>query len=229
MVKVVAIDGPVAVGKSTVARRVAEELRYRHIDTGAMYRAVAWRVMELGQEDGDYDRVAAEVALSIKIDLTHDAQVIVDGVDITNEIRDESVSRFVSLIADVREVREAMVREQRRLGREQESVLEGRDIGTVVFPDAQFKIYLDASPQVRVDRRKAQLDSIGRPASREEILQGLMERDKRDRNREWGALKLADDATLIDTTELDEDIVAGLICSIVREHEAIQQEAGAAR
>lgn len=215
MVNVVAIDGPVGVGKSTVARRVAGELGFRHLDTGAMYRAVAWRALQASPLDRSADSVV-RIAQSMRIDLEDDGRVLADGRDISADIRSEDVSRNVHLAADNHAVREAMVEQQRRLGRERPSVLEGRDITTIVFPDARWKFYLDAAPEVRVQRRAAQLRAMGTPVAHEEIFRNLMERDSRDRGRGWGALTIAGDATLVDTTGLDEDTVVRLICALVR-------------
>lgn len=215
MVNVVAIDGPVGVGKSTVARRVAIELGFRHLDTGAMYRAVAWRALQLSPLDRSADAIE-RIARGVPIDLADDGRVLSDGRDITADIRTEEVSRNVHLAADNHAVREALVDQQRRLGRERPSVLEGRDITTIVFPDARWKFYLDASPEVRVQRRAAQLRAMGTPVAHDEIFRNLLDRDSRDRGREWGALTIASDATLVDTTGLDEDTVVRLICALVR-------------
>lgn len=215
-VPVVAIDGPVGVGKSTVARRVAEQLHFRHIDTGAMYRAVAWSYLQLRQAEATTDRLV-RLARDLTLELRDDGSIWLDGREITQDIRDEEVGRNVHRAADNLEVRKALVNQQRRIGLECPSVLEGRDIGTVVFPDAAWKIYLDGSPEVRVQRRAAQLRAMGHPVPHEEIYRNLMDRDERDRRREWGALRIAADATLVDTTDLDEDTVVSLICSVVRE------------
>lgn len=214
---VVAIDGPVGVGKSTVARRVAESMHFFHLDTGAMYRAVALRLMESPEAEREDAVGAGRLAKSLDIEFPGNGTVVVDGEDVSRQIRDEAVSRFVSVIADMMPVREALVEQQRRIGLRQPSVLEGRDIGTVVFPDAGLKIYLDASPDVRVERRCNQLEAMGRPVDREAVFQALVERDERDRMRSWGALRLARDARLIDTTHFSEEMVVELICAMVRE------------
>jgi len=218
MMKVVAIDGPVGVGKSTVASLVAAELGFRHLDTGAMYRAVAYRLMKQPAELQSNADVMADLAYRLRISLETDGRVFVDGEDITQAIRDEAVSRFVSRVADVRAVREALVAQQRRIGADRPSVLEGRDIGTVVFPDAACKIYLDASPDVRVERRVAQLRASGRHADPAEVRANLLERDARDRIRPWGALRVADDAIVVDSTSFDQDRVVEIICALVREN-----------
>lgn len=204
------------VGKSTVARRVAEQLHYRHLDTGAMYRAVAWKFLQLAEPARTPDCLAT-IARSLDIDLRDDGSVFLDGGDVTLALRDEEVGRNVHRAADQREVREALVAQQRRIGALRPSVLEGRDIGTVVFPDAQWKFYLDAAPEERVRRRAEQLLAMGKAAAHEEIYRNLLDRDERDRNRPWGALRIADDATLIDSTDMGEDEVVALICSWVRE------------
>ena len=221
---VVAIDGPVAVGKSSVARRVAAALGIRHINTGAMYRAVALKLMRLRGDDPNVDEATmVDIARSARIDLPREGGVLLDGEDVSDAIRDEQVSNFTAVVADSAKVRDILVEHQRRLGADEPSVLEGRDIGTVVFKNAALKIFLDASPQVRVERRVGQLRSKGLPVNREEVFQDLLERDQRDRLRPTGGLKMADDATLIDTTHYEEDFVIELICALVREHPCFQE------
>ena len=227
-VPVVAIDGPVGVGKSTVARRVAEQLQFCHIDTGAMYRAVAWSYLQLDDDEATTERLV-DLARNLSLELRDDGSIWLDGQDISHAIRDEEVGRNVHRAADNLEVRKALVDQQRRIGLRRPSVLEGRDIGTVVFPGAAWKIYLDGSPEVRVQRRAAQLKAMGNPVPHEEIYRNLMDRDERDRRREWGALRIAEDATLVDTTDLDEDTVVSLICAVVRESPVEQLADGAAK
>lgn len=228
MTPVVAIDGPVAVGKSTVARRVARELGIRHLDTGAMYRAVALKAMQMSEEDRRSTEAVGKLALDLDLEFDEAGNVFLDGKDITLAIRKETVSRFVALVADSLPVREALVAQQQALGRRQPSVLEGRDIGTVVFPDAAVKIYLDAAPHVRVARRVAQLEAMGLAAPAEEVFASLAQRDERDRKREWGALRMAKDAILVDTTDFDEDMVVRLICAVVRDNPVFRRALAAA-
>lgn len=223
MLPVLAIDGPVGVGKSTVARRVAGLLGLRHLDTGAMYRVVALRVMQLPAADHRNEELVIQTARNTDIDLAADGRVLADGHDVSDAIRTESVSRFVSLIADNGEVRRVLVDKQRELGSRQASVLEGRDIGTVVFPDAAVKIFLDAAPRARAQRRIEQLHRMGLAADLEDVYRALEERDRRDRSRPWGALKLAQDAVLVDSTHYTEDLVVELITSIVRRSPIFQQ------
>ena len=213
-VHVVAIDGPVGVGKSTVARAVAERLGFRHIDTGAMYRAVVHQLLQLPPGDRSADNAAA-IAESMRLNLAEDGRVLLDGADVTDAIRDEEVSRNVHLAADNRRVREALVAQQRRLGEERPSVLEGRDIGTVVFPDAQWKIYLDADPAERVRRRVEQFRAAGRSVDEEAVAANLRDRDERDKSRPWGALRRAEDAELLDSSTLTEQQVVQAICDRV--------------
>lgn len=220
-----AIDGPVAVGKSTVARRVAATLGIRHLDTGAMYRAVAWKSLREDPEGSRVAEVAARIAREETIELGLDGCVVLSGEDITEAIRAEGLSARVGQVADVREVREALVAQQRRLGAAAPSVLEGRDIGTVVFPDAAIRVYLDASPEVRVARRLAQHAVNGVKASEEEVRGNLAERDERDRGRPWGGLRVAPGARILDTTDFTEDRVVELIAAMARCHPAFAREA----
>lgn len=213
-VNVVAIDGPVGVGKSTVARAVARELGFAHLDTGAMYRAVAWKYLQLPEEQ-QRPEALGEIARALNLEMNADA-IYLDGIDISAAIRTEEVSRNVYLAADNRDVRQALVTQQRRIGAGQPSAMEGRDITTVVFPSARWKIYLDASPEARANRRLGQLERVGQKATRDEVMRNLIDRDARDRAREWGALRIADDATIIDTSTFDEQTVVDLICQYVR-------------
>lgn len=214
-VEVVAIDGPVGVGKSSVSRNLAARLGFLHLDTGAMYRAVAWKVTRHAADDQGGEAFDEE-ARKLHLEWREDGTLWSDGMEITQAIRTEQVSSLVHLAADRRAVREALVQEQRRIGLSQPSVLEGRDIGTVVFPDAHWKFYLDAPPRVRAQRRVDQLARLGETADLEAVMSGLIDRDRRDRAREWGALKMADDAIYVDTSELDEAGVVNLLAAIVQ-------------
>jgi CMP/dCMP kinase len=205
-VKVIAIDGPAGSGKSTVARRLAERLGLDYLDTGAMYRAVTFAALRRGIDPADTDPVA-QLARVVDLDVTTD-HVRVDGVDATIEIRGPEVSRAVSLVAANPEVRAELVRRQREWAYERAGgVLEGRDIGTVVFPDAVLKVYLDARPEVRAERRAAEVSDL----DYETVAADMARRDAFDQGRQADPLRLADDAIELDTSDMTiDEIVAEL-------------------
>jgi cytidylate kinase len=214
---VVALDGPVGVGKSTVAQLLAHELGYIYIDTGAMYRAVTLEAMrrsiDLANESALTD-LARSISLTLEQRDDHLA-ILCDGRDVTDEIRSPDVSRNTSPVADVIGVRTEMVRQQRELGLQRDCVMEGRDIGTVVFPDARWKFYLDASLEERTRRRALQLATKGKPEDLALVRADVIRRDQRDRSRPFGPLLVAPDAIVIDTTMLDETEVVAIIKSIL--------------
>jgi cytidylate kinase len=205
-VKVIAIDGPAGSGKSTVARRLAERLGLGYLDTGAMYRAVTFAALRRGIDPADTGPVA-ELARVVDLDVTTD-HVRVDGVDATIEIRGPEVSRAVSLVAANPEVRAELVRRQREWANERAGgVLEGRDIGTVVFPDAILKVYLNARPEVRADRRAAEVSDL----DYETVAADMARRDALDQGRQADPLRPADDAIELDTSDMSiDEIVAEL-------------------
>jgi cytidylate kinase len=201
---IVAIDGPVASGKSTVARLVAERLGFLYIDTGAMYRAAAWKAMQAGLDWEDRAAVSALIE-ETQIELRREEsgiRVYCDGHDVTVQIRRPEVSRATSAVADNPAVRERLVALQREMGRSGGVVMEGRDIGTVVFPEAEVKVFLDARPEERARRRVEELRAAGLTVSYEETLRDLLERDRRDRARPTGALRVPDGATTIDSSDV---------------------------
>jgi CMP/dCMP kinase len=201
---IVAIDGPAGAGKSTVARRLAERLGFRYLDTGAMYRAITWLAVErsLELEDGpELGRLAQENP----VDLSEDGTVTIAGHDVTEAIRLAEIDRLVPIVARHPEVRTVMRRRQRELGN---AVIEGRDIGTVVAPDADVKIYLNADPEVRAERRQLERPDIGGDA----LATDLRLRDESDAAR----MQPAEDAVRIDTTELDVGDVVDRIEQLVR-------------
>jgi cytidylate kinase len=206
---IVAIDGPAGAGKSTVARSVARRLGYLYIDTGAMYRAVALWAMRMGVDLDDQHRLE-QFARQARIEFSG-TQVLLNGEDVTAAIREPAVSEGASKVAACGGVRRAMREEQRRLGGEQSAVMEGRDIGTVVFPDAQIKVFLDANPQERVRRRAVEL---GAPA--ELVAQEMGARDQRDRGRAEAPLTQAPDAEYVDTSHLSQEEVEEAILKLVR-------------
>jgi cytidylate kinase len=204
---VIAIDGPAASGKSTTAKLVAARLGYLHIDTGAMYRAFTLKILRSGV-DGFYSKKIASLAEATRIELQPDngsLKVLLDGEDVTEQIRSPEVTTAVSSVSSVRDVRQALVKEQRRLGKDGGVVLEGRDIGTVVFPDADLKIFMVASIEARALRRQRELAAKGISTDLEALMREIRERDEKDSSREESPLRKADDAIVLDTTSLTID------------------------
>ena len=211
---IIAIDGPSGVGKGTVARAIASELGYRHVDSGAMYRAVGWKALQLGMPiDGEAD--IATLAATSHIDISASA-VSIDGVDVTRAIRTPEIDKASAAVARLPKVREILVERQRGLGAGGGIVMEGRDIGTVVFPDADVKLYLDASAEERARRRANDPSHSGGPAALAEVANLLTERDRSDLTRAASPLYAAADATLIDTTGAPIDQVVARVMAIVR-------------
>ncbi len=201
---VIAIDGPAASGKSTTAKLVAERLGYLFVDTGAMYRAVTLKVLEKGIDPKDSDAIARLLEKTeVKLELNNGRlKLLLDGVDVTNKIRKPEITRAVSTVSSIKKVREAMVREQRRMGEQGGIVLEGRDIGTVVFPNADLKIFMVANMRERAKRRQKDLAEQGTKVDLPELIHEIEERDKRDSTREASPLKRAPDAIELDNSEL---------------------------
>lgn len=214
---IVAIDGPAAAGKSTAGKALAARLGYLYLDTGALYRAVAW----LAERDGLLDAPGPALGAKIRgadIRLEGDPQrprVLVEGRDVSAEIRTERISQLSSKLSAVPEVRGALLALQRRLGEGGGVVMDGRDIGTVIFPDADVKFFIFASPVARARRRYAELSAKGAAADPEQVLVELEERDRRDAGREHAPLKAADDAVALDTTELDPQAVLARMLAVI--------------
>ena len=211
----IAIDGPSGAGKGTVARAVARELDYRHVDSGAMYRAVGWKALREGLPLDQEDAIAALAAAS-PIEVT-DALVTIDGVDITRAIRTPDVDRAAAAVARLAKVRAILVGRQRRLGEGGAIVMEGRDIGTVVFPRADVKIYLDASPDERARRRASDPAHTGGPSAVSDVAALLTERDRLDRTRIASPLYAAEDAVVVDTTGKPVEEVVKEVMGVIRE------------
>src|SRR5512137_562413 len=215
MFTVIAIDGPSGVGKGTVARAVADALHFRHIDTGAMYRAVAWRALQLGVDLDSEDAVAA-VARDAALEVDG-SRVVIDGTDVSAAIRTPDIDRATTRVARLPRVRAELVARQRALASEGPLVMEGRDIGTVVFPSAAVKIYLDASPEERA-RRRAQdpAHTAARTQDLAHIAEAMQRRDENDRTRQASPLAVAADATVVDTTGIPAVEVVARVLAVVR-------------
>jgi cytidylate kinase len=211
---IIAIDGPSGAGKGTIARAVAARLGYRHVDTGAMYRAVAWKAVRAGLELRDEAAVSALTERAV-FDLG-DGRIAIDGEDVSQAIRTPAIDASAAAVARLPAVRRVLVARQRDLGRDAGIVMEGRDIGTVVFPDADVKIYLDASPEERARRRAADpAHTIAATSGLAEVATALAERDKSDSTRAVSPLAMAGDAILIETTGLPIDTVVERVLAIV--------------
>jgi CMP/dCMP kinase len=219
---IIAIDGPVGSGKSSVARRVADLLGYTYLDSGAMYRAVAWKALRDGVPLDSPGRLE-DLARATRIDLKRAdgaLRVLVDGEDVTARIRSTTVSQAASRAAAVPGVRVVLVDEQRRAGAPGGVVMEGRDIGTVVFPHAGLKIFLEASTEVRAERRRQEHLAKGEVFDLPKMLDEVRQRDRRDRERAVSPLVRADDAILVDNTAMDVEETARLIVLLARDRGA---------
>ncbi len=217
---IVTIDGPSGVGKSTISRKIADRLGYTYLDTGAMYRAVGLHV-KLKGADPTSERAVADGIRDLKIELlpasdeNGDVGVILNGEDVSGEIRTPEMSMAASKISALSVVRVKLTEMQREIGSQGRIVAEGRDTGTVVFPQAAFKFYLDAAPEERARRRVLQLRASGGEVDEKEILEMIIKRDRDDSERTIAPLKKADDALLIDTTRLNIDEVSDRILAAV--------------
>ena len=215
----IAIDGPAGAGKSTMARRAASELHFVYVDTGAIYRTVAYAVLKNGilpEETEKIDALCQEAVIDIRYQdgVQH---MYLGGADVSKKIRLPEVSSMASKVSAIPSVRAFLLDTQRNAAKTNSVIMDGRDIGTVVLPDADVKIYLSASAEVRAKRRFLELQEQGRSDTYEEVLRDMIERDYRDMHREIAPLKQADDAVLLDTSELTlEESVAALL-KIIRE------------
>jgi cytidylate kinase len=218
---IITIDGPVGSGKSTVARRVAELMDYVYLDSGAMYRGVAWKALREHVPLDAEERLEA-LASATRIDLLSadgSFRVLVDGTDVTDQIRSAAVAQAASKVAVVAGVRAVLVAEQRRAAKGGGVVMEGRDIGTVVLPDADLKIFLDASVDVRAERRRLEHAQKGESLEFSEVLEEVRQRDRRDRGRAVSPLIRAHDSTYVDNTAMSAEETARLIVLLAHERE----------
>lgn len=216
---IIAIDGPSGAGKSTLAKRLARDLGYTYLDTGAMYRALALKILRQGLDLGDATKLARLVEAT-DIDLVHregNLQVLLDGVNVSALIRTPEVSQMASKASAFSVVRKRMLDLQRALGQRGNVVAEGRDIGTVIFPQAEVKIYLDASVQERARRRYEELRAAGRDVTVEETIRELEERDKRDSERDVAPLRKAEDALAIDSSGLTAEAVLERVMRVIKQ------------
>jgi cytidylate kinase len=225
---IIAIDGPVGSGKSTLARRVAELMGYVYIDTGAMYRSIALKVLRRGVSLDAAEDLAA-LASDTRIDLRSQGgaqQVFLDGEDVTLAIRTPEVAQGASKVAVVPGVRKVLVAEQRRAGEQGGVVMEGRDIGSVVFPDAHLKIFLTASPEIRAGRRWREHEQKGDAIDLARTLEEIHERDRRDSERSSSPLVRAKDAVVVDSTAMEPEEVARLVVMLAREQTPASSSTG---
>lgn len=216
----VAIDGPAGAGKSTIARRLAAELGYRYVDTGAIYRTVAYFLDLWGVSPKDVDgvnRYIDELTVEIEYDDDGVQHMIMNGMDVTEDIRTQDISQKASLVSAHACVREMLLDMQRDLAKQYNVIMDGRDIGTVVLPKATVKIFLTASPEVRAKRRYNEYLAKGQKANYDTILKEIQQRDYQDTHREIAPLKLARDSIKVDTSEMTLDEVVSVIKRIISE------------
>jgi len=216
---VIAIDGPSGAGKSTTARLLAERLGYIYIDTGAMYRSIGWKAKREGIDPEDEEGLAdlcARTVVTIKKD-NKDPKIFVDGIDVSGEIRTPDMGMMASAVSKSPAVRARLLTLQRELGKSGGVVMDGRDIGTVVFPEADMKFYLDASVEERGRRRFVELKAKGMDVDRARITQEIRDRDRQDSGRKIAPLRQADDALLIDSSEMSiDDVLDRMISEIAK-------------
>ena len=213
----IAIDGPAGAGKSTIAKRLAKELGYRYVDTGAIYRTVAYFLDLWGVSPKDVDGVTRyidELTIGIEYDEDGLQHMIMNGMDVTSDIRTQDISQKASLVSAHAVVRDVLLDMQRDVAKQYNVIMDGRDIGTVVLPKANVKIFLTASAEVRAKRRTEELLSKGQKADYERILKEIQQRDYQDTHREVAPLKMCRDSIKVDTSEMDIDQVVAEIKAI---------------
>ena len=215
---VVAIDGPAGTGKGTIAKLIAQELNLVNIDTGAMYRSITLEALRQGINSIEEKEKLIEIAKNIKIEMTNnngEQEIFLNGKNVSKEIRSAEVSGFVSQVSSIPEIRELMVNLQRKMAEGKNVIMEGRDITTVVFPNANVKIYLDADVEERAKRRYKENKEKGMQTTFEEKLEAMKKRDYNDMHKPVGALKIAEDAIVVDTTNMTIDEVKEKVKEII--------------
>lgn len=219
-IQIISIDGPAGAGKSTVARGLAKRLNISYLDTGAMYRALTLKALRLGislEDENQLVAMAQKTTIDVE-DLTDGMKVLLDGEDVSEDIRSLNVTNNTFYIARTPRIRKIMVQWQRIIGGKKSVVVEGRDVGTVVFPKASCKFYLDANFEERTKRRIEELKEQGKEFNEDKLTQELRERDLKDQTRSAGPLKKADDAIFIDSTNLSVDEVVEMMLHIIKEN-----------
>lgn len=217
----IALDGPAGAGKSTIARRAASELNYIYVDTGALYRSIALAALKKGIEPGDAaeaEKLLPEITVDLAFNGNGEQIVLLNGENVSADIRTPEVSMAASKISAIPAVRAFLLDLQRGMAKTHNVIMDGRDIGTVVLPDAQVKIFLTASPEARAGRRYKELVEKGMDVNFEEILQDVITRDYNDSHRETAPLKPAPDSVTVDTTELDFEQSVEKIISVIKEN-----------
>ena len=216
----IAIDGPAGAGKSTIARRLAKELGYYYVDTGAIYRTVAYFLDLLGVSPKDVDGVTRYIdAMTVEIEYDEDGKqhMLMNGMDVTDDIRTQDISQKASLVSAHAVVREVLLDMQREVARKHNVIMDGRDIGTVVLPKANVKIFLTASAEVRAERRYKEMLEKGQKANLQQVLKDIQQRDYQDTHRDIAPLKMARDSIKVDTSDMDLEQVTAAIKKIVEE------------
>ncbi len=218
---IITVDGPAGAGKSTIAKLLAEKLNFLYVDTGAMYRALTLKAENLNMDYADIPGLvdmAEKTTISLEKSQSGKTTVFLDGFDVSDAIREPIITNTVFKVARIPEIRHIMVSWQREYGNKHSIVMEGRDIGTVVFPKAEKKFYLDASAKIRAERRMIELKEKEIEISMDELIKQIVERDNKDKTRQCGPLKIAEDAIYIDSTALNIEQVVDLMYKYLKDN-----------